>query len=454
MTIVDRVKMMFGQRLPNGQKLATMQHDGRQYLLPMVETLLPGTKIDFARKVGDGLGSSVLAAPLNWIMRNFPQAPPLIERLEDEEWKPAPHALGELLRNPNPFYGGRELWMATALEFSFGNTYWLKIRNANDEVMQLWFVPSASMIPRWPNDGKTYISHYEYRPGGMARALGIDAGMTVMNRGGQGTGIPIPVRDVVHFRFGLDPRNPRLGLSPLGALMREVYTDDEAANFASVILQNLGIIGVVIAPKEKGTASKADVEATKEYLKKQFTGDKRGEPLALGQPTEVQLLQYNLQAFDMSPLRDVSEERVTAALGIPAAIVGFGTGLQSTKVGATMREMRRMAWTDCIIPMQEAIAEQGTRQLLTDETPRAQLRFDTSQVLALAEDDTEKHNRVRADYLAGIIKRSVAKRALGYAVDEATDEIYAQPTNMFLLKPGEPMPNQQNSRTDDATSNA
>lgn len=762
--------------------------------------LLPGTKLNYAREVGDGLGSSVVIPPLNWIARNFSQAPPLVERLRKDEWSAVrEHPLTDLLSAPNPFYGGRELWMATAIEFSFGgNAYWLTIRNAEGDVVQLWWVPSAMMTPRWPTDGTTYIDHYDYTPGGRMIRVAVD--------------------DVVHLRNGLDPRNHRLGLAPLGALAREIFTDDQAANFTSVILKNLGIIGVVISPKERGLASKEDLEATKRYLLENFTGDKRGEPLALGQPTEVQVLQYNLQGLDVSPLRDVAEERVClhpstqiitkrgvvpitdvcagdevvthrgrwrkvittvktpayepmieiradgldplrvtvshrvmaatyhpqrayrleyraadwiesdglvprsrggrrawhaltipvlrdeaimttldllphvegerfslrdedgrlvhpsprvhaiarhpalsaafgrllgfylaegssvesrvywyfheneteyaesvqadladvfgvpshvraiprhhvravvvqsamlarlfdlgaqperrlplwawcgdekfrhamleawvagdghieangsvrvttmsrdlawqmrlvaiacgyaasirehrrgpgmiggrpvahsgpvytvawsspsvtrqrryriedtawwtgavrsgeayaydgpvynlkveddesylttgglvhncAALGIPAAVVGFGTGLQTTKVGVTMREMRRMAWTDAIIPMQESIAAQVARQLLAgfeSRPERARLRFDLSAVPALMEDTNEKHARVRADYLAGMIKRAQAKRELGYPV-ESEDEIYAQPLNVMLLKPGE-----------------
>lgn len=388
---------------------------------PPLAVLLPGTKLNYAREVGDGLGSSVVTPPLNWIARNFPQAPPLVERLSKDEWSAVrDHPLTDLLATPNPFYGGRELWMATAVEFaSGGNAYWLKIRNATGEVMGLWWIPSTMMTPRWLPDGATFISHYQYTPAGRQLRVEVD--------------------DVVHLRHGLDPRNHRLGLAPLGALAREIFTDDQAANFTSVILKNLGIIGVVISPKERGLASKEDLEATKRYLLENFTGDKRGEPLALGQPTDVQLLQYNLQGLDVSPLRDVAEERVCAALGIPAAVVGFGTGLQTTKVGVTMREMRRMAWTDCVIPMQESIAAQVARQLLADfeagATP-ARLRFDLSAVPALMEDTNEKHARVRADYLAGIVKRSQAKRELGYPV-ESEDEVYAQPMNVMLLRPGE-----------------
>ena len=102
----------------------------------------------------------------------------------------------------------------------------------HDRVVQVWWVPRQMMTAKFPSDGSEFISHYEYRVGGRM--------------------FEIPVRDVIHVRFGLDPKNPRMGLSPLGSLAREVGIDDYASNFTAAILRNLGIIGIVISPKTVG----------------------------------------------------------------------------------------------------------------------------------------------------------------------------------------------------------
>ncbi|MFK4985474.1 phage portal protein, partial [Klebsiella pneumoniae] len=88
------------------------------------------------------------------------------------------------------------------------------------------------------------------------------------------------------------------------------------------------------------------VEATKTWFKQAFGGDNRGGPLVMGAPTDVTPYGFNPQQMNMSEGRDVAEERVCACLGIPAAIVGFGAGLQQTKVGATMEELRKLAWNN------------------------------------------------------------------------------------------------------------
>jgi hypothetical protein len=201
----------------------------------------------------------------------------------------------------------------------------------------------------------------------------------------------------------------------------------------------MGIVGVIISPKEKGTSvTKEALKETKQYLQDNFTGENRGKALALGAPTDVQLLQYNLQQFDVSPIRDVSEERVCAALGLPAAVVGFGTGLQQTKVGATMKEMRQLAWTGGIIPIQRIIAKEITRSLLPDfeagRRQKARFTFDVSKVRALWEDNNEKHTRVREDYKAKLIDRATALREVGRPVaDEDKGVYFVQETARLAL---------------------
>jgi phage portal protein BeeE len=402
-------------------------------------SLLPSTQTDYAEKVGDGLGSSVLAGPLNFLMRTFPEAPPIVERRKRSgEWEEEDdHPLIQLLETPNKYYPGEILWMCTVLDFAFGEAFWYKIRNQNREVIELWWIPRALITPKWPNDGKTYISHYEYRPGSGKFDIAVD--------------------DIVHMRFGIDPRNTRRGLSPLGALMREVGVDDEAANFTGAVLKNLGIIGVIVSPKT-GTVGQGNVQKVKEYLRNSFTGDKRGEPLALGAPTEVQLLQYQMQGVDVSPIRDVSEERVCAALGLPAAVVGFGTGLQQTKVGATMKEMRQLAWTGGIIPNQRIIAAEVRRSLLpefeTGKRQKARFTFDASKVRALWEDTNEKHTRVREDFKAKMIDRAAALRETGRPAKAEDEGIYFTGTPNVPVGTEPPKPDPAKPDDEEATAAA
>lgn len=290
---------------------------------------LPGTAFNYVREVGDGLKSGVIVAALNWKMRAFPEAPIVIERRKGEVWEiQRGHALEDILENPNPFYDGRVLLMATVMDYQFGEAFWLKVRNDLGKVVELWWIPRALIKPiydeiRWPG---VYIHHYEYRHG-------------------VGATVELAVEDVVHFKFGMDPTNTRRGFSQLNAMFREVYIDDQAANFTASILRNLGIIGLIFSPKTGSTGiPPGKLNEFKQYVQENFTGDKRGNAMAFSHPIDATVLSYNLQGFNVGPIRDIAEERICAAIGIPAAVIGFGTGLQQTKVGAPQPLSARL-WT-------------------------------------------------------------------------------------------------------------
>jgi phage portal protein BeeE len=365
----------------------------------------PGSNVDYAAEVRNGMHSSVITSALAWMMRTFPEAPCVVQRSKEERWENVPqHPLTNLLRRPNPEYDGSVLWAATIMDFCFGEAFWLKIRNGNDDVVELYWVPRQKMTPI-ASQTTGLRSHYEYTPG-------------------YGPKMDLSLDDVVHFRFGMDPNNILRGFSPLAAVMREVYIDDAAAGFTAAILKNLGIIGAVFSPKE-GTIPQEQSKALMDYVQSKFTGDGRGKAMLFTGPMLVDLLQYNLQGFDAGPIRDIAEERVSAALAIPAAVIGYGTGLQQTKVGATMREMVKLAWQGGIEPLQRIMAGELDRSLLPDFQANANLFrtwFDTSQVEALTESPMERTQRVSILVEKNIIKVTQAQRELGYPVDASQDK--------------------------------
>jgi hypothetical protein len=194
------------------------------------------------------------------------------------------------------------------------------------------------------------------------------------------------------------------------------------------------VIGLVFSPKT-GTPPipPGKLQEFKDYAKEKFTGENRGNAAVFSNPTDVQVLQYNLQGFDMGPIRDIAEERLSAALGIPAAVVGFGTGLQQTKVGATMRELIGQAWNGCIMPMQAILAEELDRSLLPEfqtNTDIFRVQFDTSDVRALREDEQQKADRLgKLAGVWGLISVAEARQGLGFDV-RPEHEVYYRPNTV------------------------
>lgn len=371
--------------------LTTMRHAAQSLFLG---NLLKRTRFDYAREVGDMLDSSVVMAPVMWLQRALPEATlamrermagGVVEDLEE-------HEMLELIRNPNPFYGDIALWNGTVADYTmFGNAYWLKVRDTSGRVRELWYVPQFMMEPKAGYDGSEFLSHYEYNSG-FGR-------------------IPIAPEDVVHFRNGMNPRDLRRGYAPMQGVIREIFADMESSNFVASLLRNMGVPGVVISPKNGAMPTADDVQATKTWFAEAFGGDNRGGTLVMGAPTDVQPYGFNPQQMNLSEARDVAEERVCAALGIPAAVVGFGAGLQATKVGATMEEMRKLAWHNGVLPLGRALADELQRSLLPDfERPgrgtrrrRIELYWNVDDVLALSEDEDKQIARKLKEFEAGAI---------------------------------------------------
>ena len=384
--------------------------------------LLPRTKFDYAKEIGDGLGTNVIMAPVQWIMRTFPEAPVAIWKTQkDGPEKIINHPLIQRLNKPTPNYGGRTLWMATMLSWTIsGNAYWLKERNPLGQIIGLRYIPHWMITPKFPADGSVYISHYEYNQGARGRQ-------------------DIATKDIVHFRWGLNPRNTRLGLSPLASVLREAFADDEAANFSASMLRNMGVAGIMISPEGDVAMGAEDAKAVKERYKELFGGDNRGEAMIMSGPTKVQQFGFDPQKMSVIGIRDVAEERVCAVLGMPAAVVGFGSGLQQTKVGATMQELIKLAWLGNIIPSQELVSEELHNQLLPDFEPKPEdfvIGFDRNNIPSLQESADKKMERLDLGVRGGWVKVSEARRAIDLPVDDE-DEIYLRPGLSLFETPEE-----------------
>jgi HK97 family phage portal protein len=399
-----------------------------------------------------GLRSNVLMSPVMWVMRAVTESLLVVQRREVDAgggllWRRSlDHDVEFLVRRPNPFYNADALWKGTALSYTMdGNAYWRKIRNAFGDVIQLWYVPHWMIKPVFPADGSVFISHYEMS-------------------GGINGPIKLASRDVVHFRFGLDPENQRLGFSPLKAVLAEVLTDDEAALFSKKILENMGVPGLMVSPKE-GIVKEGERERLETYLNNGFRGDRRGLALVMGKATEITQFGFDPNKLMLANLRDISEERVCAALGIPSAVVGFGSGLQSTKVGATMRELVKLARVQCLNPMLWTFGETVSEQLLPDFAGEKFLRtfrcrFDVSEVSAFQEDAKSEAERVALLVREGILRVDRGQQILGLEVDTSRAIYLKQEQSAAPTAPDEPAPdaspdpeeeNTDDTSTDDAT---
>lgn len=390
---------------------------------------LGATRRDYAAEVGDGRGNAVVVACIRKIVRTFPEAPATVyARTAGDgpegtpQWMPRPdHALQALLERPNPYYSGLSLWAGTLGDYVLtGNAYWIKARSAAQRTVELWWVPSGLIEPRWPEGeanggGTTFISHYDYRVGGKDYRLAPE--------------------EVVHFRDGLDPDNVRKGLSPLASLFREIATDDAAANWTASLLRNLGVPGVVLSPGDDTEVTPEDAALIKQDFQSKFGGDRLGEPLVMTSRTSVSVLSFNPQQMVLRELRQITEERISAVFGTPAVVVGLGAGLARSTY-SNMAEAREDLYESLLVPMQRSLAADLGVQLVPDfgDPSRLKVQFDLSQVRVLQEDQNALHERARADLLAGLLTLNEARGNVGAdPVDEG--DVYFVPATVTPTAP-------------------
>jgi DNA-binding CsgD family transcriptional regulator/phage portal protein BeeE len=387
--------------------------------------------------VGDGRGSALLMACISWVVNAFVQMQVVVMTTPAEGElfgeKSLSHPMARLFRRPTydpdtgrSFFTWMTLIAGVIISFIVdGNAYLLKVRGAggSGRPVQLWYVPHWMMTPVWdPETPAVFIAYYDYCPDGQNHYR-------------------VRIEDVIHLRDGIDPDNTRKGLSKTKVLLREIMTDEQAAQWTVSLLINHAVPGLVLAPKMP-LEDPNDAQTVKDRIQQQFTADNRGMTIVLGGPTDIVPYGFSPEQMKLGDIRDIPEERISAAIGIAAAVVGFGSGLQSTKVGATMAELVDLSWQNAVTPRSIIIGAEVTEQLAPDfgEDPEGiGLMFDTTQVPIMADHHLKVAQRHELLMKGGMEMRSQAKRALGFPTGP-DDDVYVVQAGVTFVRPnGKPL---------------
>lgn len=392
---------------------------------PLMNWFLPGTKDDYKSKAGDLWKNSVVGIALNWIMGSFPEAPLNVATVKNEgnyNWFPN-HPMALKIRRPNAHYGARTLWAGTILSWLCdGNAYWYKARDRFGRVQELWYIPHYEMEPRWPEDGKDlpgqpgsgFISHYE--------------------RWIDGEWHRIEKKDIVHFRYGIDPDwNGRKGLAPLKSQLRQVFSDNEYSTYVASIIANFGICSILISTTDPDyEMDDEEAEKNKKLIHARTVGDERGKPLIIPSPIKVDKLAWSPEEMALDRMIKDPVARICGALLLDPMVLGLPS---DTNVSYDNREQaERGAWNNAICPWMEMLCETLDIQLLPEFNPRSeeQSRFDTRNVRALQQDEDVRWNRYVNAYFKGSIRRLTLLQALGLDYDEKRDDVYYTDVQMQI----------------------
>jgi len=385
-----------------------------------------GATIDYRGEVGPLEDSSLVMAVVNWTGTQFTEAPPVVQKpaKEGSHETVVGHEATELLLRPNPHTIFEDYCGVMSLDWWIvGNHYWYKVRDGSGKVIELWYLPSYMVEPRWPDDGASppvpnegnldsFISHYEYTVPGSDPVL-------------------YPAADIIHFKRFVDPTNRRKGIGAFGSVIREIYGDNAVGAFTATLMRNMGMVPYLLSPKETGVSiTETAANAIKDNWLAKTRGANIGLPMVNAIPLQVDKLGLNPEELDLSKLRMIPESRVAAVTGIPAAMLQFMVGLENGTSFAAYREARQQGYESVVIPIQRIMARQLTAQLLPefDKTKGSRIYFDTSQVRVLQEDRDALYKRAVLALSAGGISRNQFAASLNKPLPDKEEIFYVPNT--------------------------
>lgn len=364
-------------------------------------------------------GNSAVFACLQAICTAYGEAPPRTYKGDAEGGQPTPvpdHPLEELLAQPNPFIPAPHMWYgAQYAKHASGDAYWVKVRSDATNVVELW--PMNPLV-FWPvtteEDARagTFISYYNHEYA-------------------QGKYRPFRVEDVIHFRMGLHPNDPRHGCSPLQHLVREVAGDEEATNFTAALLANGAIPGllVTIPPEQSRGFTEEKANELKARIEASFRAGNRGRVGVLTNGGKMEQFGFSPDQLNLQALHNVPETRVCAVMRTPVQIVGLGAGTNSPY--ANVRELRHAFTDSALVPLYTFDAATLNLQLVPDFAPKRRVfvKFDLNQIRALQEDENQRWARYDNAIKTGWITPNEARKGVGLPeVDWGDEPLVGAPT--------------------------
>jgi HK97 family phage portal protein len=373
-------------------------------------------------------------ACVQYVQRVFPEAPVrVVNRTPKGDEEVAGHAVTALLDEPNPAMSGAAVMQALLADYNIhGNAYLLKFRTAGARVAELWYEPQLTIRPTWDPAGRDFLTGYQiWRVGRW---------------------YPLPVADVVHLRWGIDPRNPRMGLSPLRAALRNVFTDEEAEAYLAVLLHNMASPGAIISPAGDTTISPDEAQRLMAYFNSRFTGDGRGTTMVATGALKVDMPSWSPKDLDLTKIHHLSESRISGLLGVPAIVAGLSLGIEHSTY-SNYGQAREAAYEQNILPTMRVFADTFTRALLRDDFGGGReqfVQFDIDDVRALQQDENAIADRAAKLFASGIIDRARALTLIGETPAPGDGGIYYLPrggsfSTGVVAEPATPLSTQVNT---------
>lgn len=389
---------------PLGQQKA-VTFNGAEYVPPLFHG--PGATEAYEAWTGRGSygdgNSAVVACLLALSMAYF--EPDLRVLRRDPRGNRLPVASGsladlqELLDFPNPELTAKEVWFwwAWALN-SDGNAYLEKVRAGNPvdgNVVALVPRSPLRIRPMTDDNSGNLIDWYKftYAPGKWTR---------------------IRKADMIHGRLGVDDRDHRCGLAPIKRLVRHICADDEASRFATTLLGNYGVPGLVVQTPDK-SLDEDKAERLKSRISAAFGNEGRGNVGILSNGATMSQFGFSPEQLNLKALHQIPETRIAAVMRVPPAVVGLSVGLEQTSNFASFEQVREQFVEQTLSPLWGLRDDKLNAQLLPEFSSNRSdaIVTDLKSVRALQEDENALHTRANEDLVSGGISLNEYRQVVG-----------------------------------------
>lgn len=384
---------------------------------------LAATSFDYATEAGDVWLNAVVMPALSLKASAINECRLCVEKFDGKKWDETTDAGAQrllgCLAEPNDDYDGAYLWGGQVLSDDVrGNGFWIKRQDNIGRLAGFRWVPQFAITPSSTlnnADGMKFLTHYVYTPGGG------------------GTQQFLMPETVVHIRHAMpDPRDPRLALSPLNAVLREICTDNELATWEASITRQ-GAVTQLLSPKVD--VGKSPNESQKIQLRdmiNRYIRDKRGVADITPLPLDVIKIGMTPAEMDIEARRAGPTARLCAALGGDPMAFGLPS---PNKTYSNYAEAIDALGKRAIIPAMQRWARQVGHQCFKDpgielDPKLYRLKWDTCAVSWLQDETDNLHERVRSDFNSNLIDRARAKELIGEPALPDDVGVYA-----WMLKP-------------------
>lgn len=355
---------------------------------------LPGTELDWNEKAGDGWMNSTTAICLGWYQSALLSAPCKVfygKENPEKDKKPVERsrsAFAKLLASPNPLYSATTLWGGVVLSYKTdGNAYLLKWRllgpGTKSPVSELHYMPHFLVEACYDKDARK--RYYLYRPDPAKAPIRLES------------------EDVIHFRWGIDPRNVLVGLSPYKAAIRSVVTDNEADTYIASLLVNMGVFAAMISPVDDEAFIPTEIADQMKADYASFTGDNRGRVLIAQRALKIEHVSHSPEELMLDRMRDDPKGVICASLGIDPMAVGLPS---KNKTYSNYGEATKAAWETGALPTMRILADDLNHDAEDlGATYGEYAMFDTRDVAALRDDELQQAQilKTRAEAAAKLV---------------------------------------------------